>query len=144
VNPTISHILVSVGAGAVGVVLAPVAAVGIVGALGFSAAGVVAGECPFYQSRFIHLLNKCIANSTIGSFAAAVQAGGGNIVAGSLFALAQSIGAGGVVPAIFSAISGAIGALLGAIVYGYGALGGTGGNFTLSQTPDQGSSTGAA
>jgi len=116
----ISHILASVGGGAVAVVLAPVAAVGIVGALGFSAAGVVAG-----------------------SFAAAAQAAGGNIAAGSLFALAQSIGAGGALPAIFSTIAGAIGALLGAVIYGYGALGGTRGNFTLSQTPDWSSSTGA-
>jgi len=92
-DPIIGHILVSVGAAAVGVVLAPVVAVGIVGALGFSAVGVVAG-----------------------SLAAAIQSGIGNVVAGSLFALAQSIGAGGALPVIFSAIAGAIGALLGAIV----------------------------
>jgi len=111
VDPIIGHILVSVGAAAVGVVLAPVVAVGIVGALGFSAVGVVAGECPLYRPRFIHLMN-----SSIGSLAAAIQSGIGNVVAGSLFALAQSIGAGGALPVIFSAIAGAIGALLGAIV----------------------------
>jgi len=59
----------------------------------------------------IHLMN-----SSIGSLAAAIHSGIGNVVAGSLFALAQSIGAGGALPAIFSAIAGAIGALLGAII----------------------------
>ena len=48
--------------------------------------------------------------------AAGIQAGIGNVAAGSLFALAQSIGAGGALPAIFSAIAGAIGAVLGAII----------------------------
>jgi len=49
-DPIIGHILVSVGAAAVGVVLAPVVAVGIVGALGFSAAGVVAGAVTRHRS----------------------------------------------------------------------------------------------
>jgi len=93
VDPIIGHILVSVGVAAVGVLLAPVVAVGIVGAFGFSTAGVVAG-----------------------SLAATIHAGIGDVAAGSLFALAQSIGAGGALPAIFSAIAGAIGALLGAII----------------------------
>jgi hypothetical protein len=57
-----------------------------------------------------------ILNPYIGTWAAATQSGIGNVVAGSLFATAQSIGAGGALPAVFSAISGAIGAFLGAIV----------------------------
>lgn len=42
----------------------------------------------------------------IGSMAAGVQAGIGNVAAGSLFALGQSIAMGGGVPAIITAVGG--------------------------------------
>lgn len=45
----------------------------------------------------------------LGSIAAGMQAGIGNVVAGSLFAGAQSVGAGGALPLIGSAIAGGIG-----------------------------------
>lgn len=45
-----------------------------------------------------------------GSFAAVTQAGIGNVVAGSLFAGAQSVAMGGALPAIGTAIAGGISA----------------------------------
>jgi len=42
----------------------------------------------------------------IGSIAAGVQAGIGNVVAGSMFATAQSMAMGGGIPAVVSAIGG--------------------------------------
>ena len=50
--------------------------------------------------------------------AAGIQAGIGNVAAGSLFAIAQSIGAGGAVPAVFTAIGGGISAVAAAIGVG--------------------------
>ena len=47
-----------------------------------------------------------------GSVAAGVQAGIGNVVGGSLFAVAQSVAAGGALPAIASFISAVIGAII--------------------------------
>ncbi|KAJ7920790.1 hypothetical protein B0H13DRAFT_1986243, partial [Mycena leptocephala] len=55
-----------------GIVLAPIAAPAVLGIVGFGAAGPVAG-----------------------GIAAGIQAGIGNVVAGSLFAGAQSVAAGG-------------------------------------------------
>ena len=56
----------------------------------------------------------------IGSIAAGMQAGIGNVVAGSLFATAQSVAMGGGVPAVISAIggmgAGAAGAAVAAVV----------------------------
>jgi len=72
------------------VVLAPVVTGGVLGAVGFGAGGVVAG-----------------------SAAAGIQAGMGNIAGGSLFALAQSIGAGASLPPVLSAVGGVIGASVG-------------------------------
>ncbi|KAN0125531.1 hypothetical protein V8E52_000738 [Russula decolorans] len=68
---------------ATGVALTPLVAPAMLGAIGFSAAGPVAG-----------------------SFAAVLQAGTGNVAAGSMFAAAQSIAMGGGVPAVISAVGG--------------------------------------
>ncbi|THH17918.1 hypothetical protein EW146_g2980 [Bondarzewia mesenterica] len=80
-----------------GAAAAPAAASGIVGLLGFGSQGVVAG-----------------------SWAAAVQAGIGNVAAGSPFAIAQSIGAGGVLPVLGFAIGAAAGSCI-VVGAGYGA-----------------------
>ncbi|KAH9956458.1 hypothetical protein BC827DRAFT_1232138 [Russula dissimulans] len=71
---------------AVSVALTPVVAPALVGAVGFSAAGPVAG-----------------------TLATIWQASIGNIAAGSVFALFQSIGMGGAIPAGISAVIAAIG-----------------------------------
>ena len=52
--------------------------------------------------------------NTLGSMAAGVQAGIGNVAAGSLFATAQSVGMGGAIPAVVTAV--------GAGVAGVGAV----------------------
>ncbi|KAJ7454029.1 hypothetical protein B0H11DRAFT_1926672 [Mycena galericulata] len=74
----------------VGAVVAPFAAPVALGLVGFSSIGPVAG-----------------------TFAAATQAGIGNVVAGSAFACAQSVAAGGALPAVGYAISAGISGFLG-------------------------------
>ncbi|KAH9980657.1 hypothetical protein BJV74DRAFT_855712 [Russula compacta] len=66
---------------AAGTVLVPVALTAGLGVIGFSAAGPVAG-----------------------SIAAGMQAGIGNVAAGSLFATAQSVAMGGAVPGAVTAV----------------------------------------
>jgi len=78
---------IAVVGAAAGVALAPVAAPVMLGAVGFGSSGVIGG-----------------------SIAAGIQAGAGPIVAGSLFATAQSVAAGGAIPLAGSALSGAVGA----------------------------------
>ncbi|KAF8483888.1 hypothetical protein DFH94DRAFT_725090 [Russula ochroleuca] len=68
---------------ATGIALTPFVAPVLLGVVGFSAAGPVAG-----------------------SIAAGIQAGIGNVVVGSLFATAQSVAMGGAVPAVISAAGG--------------------------------------
>ncbi|KAH9050683.1 hypothetical protein EDB84DRAFT_1448351 [Lactarius hengduanensis] len=83
-------IQVAVGA-IVGIALTPVVAPPILHALGFSAFGPVAG-----------------------SAAASMQAGIGNVAAGSFFAMSQSVAMGGPIPAVFTAIGAGLGGLFGA------------------------------
>jgi len=80
-------------AGIVGIVMAPI--LFFLGLIGFSAVGVVAG-----------------------SLAAAIQASIGCVVAGSLFAIAQSIAMGGTVGifALISAIGGAVVVVSGGVI----------------------------
>ena len=49
----------------------------------------------------------------LGTFAAAAQAGIGNVVAGSLFATVQSAAMGGAIPALAYVVGGAVTGLLG-------------------------------
>lgn len=96
---------VGVAAGVVGSVLvAPVVAPLAVGALGFSAAGPIAGAYLQFSAYIIPTNASVMA----GTFAAATQAGIGNVVAGSLFAGAQSVAMGGALPVIGSTIAGVI------------------------------------
>ncbi|KAH9046770.1 hypothetical protein EDB84DRAFT_1464251 [Lactarius hengduanensis] len=79
-------------AGAVlGVVLTPIVTPALLGLIGFSAAGPV-----------------------VGTAAAAIQAGIGNVAAGSLFATAQSVAMGGSIPTVITAIGAGVGAVIGA------------------------------
>ncbi|KAH9058268.1 hypothetical protein EDB87DRAFT_1685406 [Lactarius vividus] len=83
-----------------GVVLAPIVASAALGVVGFSAAGPVAG-----------------------SIAAGMQAGIGNVVAGSLFAAAQSAAATGTIPAAVTAVGAGMGAVGGAVAAKVAAVG---------------------
>jgi len=83
--------LVAAGATA-GVLLTPILAPAALGVVGFSALGPVAG-----------------------TLAASIQAGIGNVVAGSLFATAQSVAMGGAIPAAITAIGASVGAAGGAV-----------------------------
>ncbi|KAF1962776.1 hypothetical protein CC80DRAFT_530698 [Byssothecium circinans] len=69
------------------------------GALGWSAGGVVAGMYHYSQCLSYRLI------SDVGSLAAGAQAGIGNVVAGSAFALTQSAAMGGSVAGV---VNGAI------------------------------------
>ncbi|KAL1710066.1 hypothetical protein EV121DRAFT_275951 [Schizophyllum commune] len=84
---------------ALSLILAPILGPVILGALGFGPGGVV-----------------------LGSWAAAMQASIGNVVAGSLFALAQSAGATGLIPIAWCLAGGAVGgavACCGAVTYDF-------------------------
>ncbi|KAJ7682032.1 hypothetical protein DFH06DRAFT_1160039 [Mycena polygramma] len=76
--------------GIVGAIVAPLAAPAVLGIVGFSEIGPVAG-----------------------GFAAAAQAGIGNVVAGSPFAVAQCVAMGGALPAIGYVGAGGIAGLFG-------------------------------
>ncbi|CAL1709427.1 unnamed protein product [Somion occarium] len=83
--PRIAHIIAASAAVIGGTFFTPLLAPAVVSVVGFSPAGPVAG-----------------------SLAAAAQAGMGNVVAGSSFAIVQSIGMGGAVPIIGQVVGGAI------------------------------------
>jgi len=57
-----------------------------------------------------------------GSLAALLQAGIGNVVAGSLFATAQTAAMGGGIPVLFSLLGGGVTGALGAIFAAIGSL----------------------
>jgi hypothetical protein len=61
-------------------------------------------------------LNDLNPWNRIGSFAAVMQAGIGNVACGSLFAAAQSIAMGGGVPAVVSAVGGMGAGAAGAVI----------------------------
>ncbi len=82
----------------VGALLTPIALTAGLGALGFSAAGPIAGKFPNPSVTWHSTLRDIL-----GSIAAGAQAGVGNVVAGSLFAAAQSVAMGGAVPAAVTA-----------------------------------------
>ena len=75
----------------------------LLGVVGFSAAGPVAGMFPLVRHT-IEAASKPF--ELLGSIAAGIQAGIGNVVVGSLFATAQSVAMGGAVPAVISAAGG--------------------------------------
>ena len=83
-----------------GVLLAPLLVNALLGALGFSSIGPVAGNVdPFKQRhRLIELIfvpATLLCYWMLGSFAAGIQSAMGNVPAGSLFAIAQSTAMGG-------------------------------------------------
>ncbi|KAJ6472522.1 hypothetical protein C8R45DRAFT_1013229 [Mycena sanguinolenta] len=83
-------LLAAAACAVVGAVVAPFAAPAALGLVGFSSIGPIAA-----------------------TFAATTQAGIGNVVAGSAFACAQSVAAGGALPAVGYAISAGISGVMG-------------------------------
>ncbi|KAK0470046.1 uncharacterized protein EV420DRAFT_86284 [Desarmillaria tabescens] len=88
--PPPRNFIIGVASAVAGVALAPVILPPALGVVGFGAAGPVAG-----------------------TLAAAIQSGIGNVAAGSAFAVAQSIGMGGAIPAGVYAVSGIVGGIAG-------------------------------
>ncbi|KAH9976282.1 hypothetical protein BGW80DRAFT_1167856, partial [Lactifluus volemus] len=72
-----------------------------IGAVGVAASLVFA---PILVPVGLGLIGFSAIGPVAGSLAAIIQAGIGNVMAGSLFAIAQSIAMGGAFPAAFSAI----------------------------------------
>jgi hypothetical protein len=98
-----------------GTVIGAVAAPAAIAALGFSTGGVVAGESPnILLATFVSLICVIELCST-GSVAAGLQAGIGNVAAGSAFAIMQSAGTAPL-------LSGIIGATVGAATGGTAAV----------------------
>jgi len=97
--------------------LTPVLAPPVLGIVGFGAAGPVACQFPPQSEVAFN------PSELLGSIAAGIQAGIGNIAAVSAFAVAQSIGMGGAVPTIITAIAAAIGASVGGGAGGGGGAG---------------------
>jgi hypothetical protein len=92
-------------AGAIaGALLTPVLVPMGLGVIGFSAVGPVAGEFPSWPTGRVELICSYEYLELLGSLAAVIQSGIGNVAAGSLFAGAQSIAMGGAFPAAITAI----------------------------------------
>ena len=86
-------LVVGVAGTIIGVLLTPAALITALGAIGFSAVGPIAGKFPKPSVTWHSTLRDIL-----GSIAAVLQAGIGSVVAGSLFAVAQSIAMGGAIP----------------------------------------------
>lgn len=69
-------------------------------------------QSPYLLTRIIIL--------HIGSLAASIQSGIGNVVAGSLFATSQSVAMGGAIPTVVSAMGAGVGTVVGAMARGDG------------------------
>jgi hypothetical protein len=107
-------VLVAVGVVS-GIIFLPLTAKIILGLIGFSAIGPVAGKPSF--SHAPHII-ECPAYSHVeyaGSLAALIQAAIGNVAAGSLFAALQSFAMGGALGGVLSAVGGVVGGIFGAI-----------------------------
>ncbi|KAH9036229.1 hypothetical protein EDB85DRAFT_807911 [Lactarius pseudohatsudake] len=79
--------------------------------LGAAATGATAGIflTPFVAPVVLSMFGFGVAGPVLGTVAAGVQAGIGNVVAGSLFATAQSVAMGGAVPLVVTAIGASVG-----------------------------------
>jgi hypothetical protein len=102
-DPVLTGIALGAVGAATGVALTPFVAPVLLGVVGFSAIGPVAGMFPLARPT-IEAASKPF--ELLGSIAAGMQAGIGNVVVGSLFATAQSVAMGGAVPAAVSAAGG--------------------------------------
>lgn len=94
---------ITTAAAVTGIILAPIAAPAVLGIVGFGAAGPIAGT-PMLDPIY----DLCPDKKT-GGIAAGIQ--GPAIVAGSGFAVAQSVAMGGALPAVGYVVAGAITAI---------------------------------
>ena len=101
-----TKLISAVAAGVAGVVFGPVLAPIALGCIGFSSGGVVAGLSHDLLSHGKSA--DTLYSDNPGSLAAAIHSSIGNVAAGSLFAIAQSVGAGGALPAMGYVITGAV------------------------------------
>ena len=104
-----NSLAIGVASATVGLILTPVLAPPILGVVGFGAAGPVAGE-----PRFSLPDHSPAHTNNVGTMAAGIQAGIGNVVAGSLFATAQSVAMGGALPVAVTAIGAGVAGIGGA------------------------------
>ena len=104
---------VGVSAAVVTALAAPVVVGAVVGALGFGSAGwfLYHKISIYFRSSSYPLNFKGVA---AGSVAAGLQAGIGNVVAGSTFAMLQSVGAAGIGKVTVALTASGIGAVAGA------------------------------
>ena len=96
-----------------GTVIGAIAVPAAVALLGFSTAGVVAGESPNILLAMLVALIYMTHPRSIGSTAAVIQSGIGNVAAGSAFAGMQSAGTS---PLLLATIGAAVGAAVGTAV----------------------------
>jgi len=91
---------------------------GLLTALALGTAGATAGVflTPVLITAGLGVVGFSAAGPVAGSIAAGMQAGIGNVVAGSLFAGAQSVAMGGALPAAITAVGGGAGGLGAAVV----------------------------
>jgi hypothetical protein len=104
-------LVVGVAGTIIGVLLTPAALITGLGAIGFSAVGPIAGKFPKPSVTWHSTLRDIL-----GSIAAVLQAGIGSVVAGSLFAVAQSIAMGGAIPVAVIAAGAVITGIMAAAV----------------------------
>jgi len=111
-------------------VLTPLLTVPVLSAVGFSAAGPVAGTWRLFSyttvpscRTFFFLSLPPLRSScyrVLGTIAAGIQSGIGNVVAGSLFATAQGAAMGAGTPILAQAIGGTVTGVMGMIAVGLG------------------------
>jgi hypothetical protein len=82
-------------------------------------------------------------NYIIGTFAAVIQSGIGNVAAGSLFATAQSVAMGGAIPAVVTAVGAGVGAVVGAMASSGDSGDGGDGDVTAGDRSDSDGSDGS-
>ncbi|KAK0449930.1 hypothetical protein EV421DRAFT_2032109 [Armillaria borealis] len=92
----------------------------------FVGIGVIAGIAltPVIVPPILRIFGFGAAGPVAGGIAAAIQSGIGNVAAGSLFAMWQSIATGGAIPWGVYAVSGIIGGITGWILSRFGCKGG--------------------
>jgi hypothetical protein len=97
-----------------GIILLPCSVKAILRLIGFGPIGPIASESLIEAS--CHVVESLHTSNYVGSFAAKIQAWIGNVVAGSLFAILQSIAMGG---ARVGSVLWTVGALVGGIIGAY-------------------------
>ena len=96
--------------------MTPLLAVPILNAVGFSAAGPVAGKGQAsltLRYRLVQPFFPSLSLRPLGTLAAGIQSGIGNVAAGSLFAGAQGAAMGAGLPVVANVVGGAVTGVVG-------------------------------